>query len=63
MSPCSELIDGIDVLDDNGQVVGQSKAAAKSAITQVVFSRILMATPGMGTYFYSVFLDLPYTLA
>ncbi|XP_063692955.1 sideroflexin-1-like [Bolinopsis microptera] len=43
----SELIDGIDVLDDNGEVVGQSKAAARSAITQVVFSRILMATPGM----------------
>ena len=44
----SELIEGIDVLDENGEVVGQSKAAARSAITQVTLSRIIMATPGMG---------------
>ena len=44
----SELIEGIDVLDENGEVIGQSKAAARSAITQVVLSRVLMATPGMG---------------
>ncbi|KAL5263619.1 hypothetical protein ACHWQZ_G008849 [Mnemiopsis leidyi] len=43
----SELIEGIDVLNENGEVVGQSKAAARSAITQVVLSRVLMATPGM----------------
>jgi len=43
----NELMGGIDVTDENGNVVGQSKAAARSAITQVVFSRVTMATPGM----------------
>ncbi|KAL4231603.1 Sideroflexin-1 [Mactra antiquata] len=42
-----ELIDGIPVFDDNGNRIGDSKMAAKSAITQVVFSRIMMAMPGM----------------
>ena len=56
----SELIEGIDVLDENGEVVGQSKAAARSAITQVTLSRIIMATPGMGngSFFYTFFRDL-----
>ncbi|XP_052772545.1 sideroflexin-1-like [Mya arenaria] len=48
--PCMrsrELIDGIPVFDANGNRIGDSKRAAESAIAQVMFSRILMATPGM----------------
>mmetsp|Transcript_16311 Transcript_16311/g.21581 ORF Transcript_16311/g.21581 Transcript_16311/m.21581 type:complete len:339 (-) Transcript_16311:228-1244(-) len=51
--PCMrqrELIDGITVKTaegDEGKPIGLSKAAAKSAITQVVPSRVLMATPAM----------------
>lgn len=44
----SELFNGIDVLDEQGNVLGQSQAAAKSAISQVTMSRVIMATPGMG---------------
>ncbi|CAO4383887.1 unnamed protein product [Caenorhabditis nigoni] len=40
-----ELTDGIDILDENGQVIGQSPGVAKSAISQVVVSRVFMATP------------------
>ncbi|XP_076338430.1 sideroflexin-2-like isoform X1 [Tachypleus tridentatus] len=43
----SELTDGIAVFDDNGQRVTESKVAAAKAISQVVFSRIFMAAPGM----------------
>lgn len=45
-----ELISGIPVFDENGNRVGESKRAAASAISQVVVSRILMATPGMRKY-------------
>ncbi|KAK7111059.1 sideroflexin-1-like [Littorina saxatilis] len=48
--PCMrmrELTNGIPVFDENGNRIGDSKRAANSAITQVVVSRILMATPGM----------------
>lgn len=38
---------GIPIFDANGNRLGDSKNAAKSAIAQVVFSRIMMATPGM----------------
>jgi len=44
----SELLNGIDILDEEGNVVGQSSAAARSAIAQVTMSRVIMATPGMG---------------
>lgn len=42
-----ELFNGIPIFDQNGNRLGESTMAAKSAITQVVVSRILMATPGM----------------
>jgi len=43
----NELENGITITKENGEVVGSSEKAAKSAITQVVFSRIGMAVPGM----------------
>lgn len=43
----NEIENGITVTNENGVPVGTSKTAAKSAITQVVFSRIGMAVPGM----------------
>ncbi|XP_041370414.1 sideroflexin-1-like [Gigantopelta aegis] len=42
-----ELLNGIPVFDKNNNELGVSKRAAVSAITQVVISRIIMATPGM----------------
>lgn len=42
-----ELLEGIPVFDANGNKVGESKIAAKKAISLVVFSRICMAAPGM----------------
>lgn len=43
----NELIDGVNVCDSDGNVVGKSRVAAAKGISQVVFSRILMAAPGM----------------
>ena len=43
-----ELMEGIPVFTEDGERIGSSKTAAKKGITQVVFSRIIMATPGMG---------------
>ncbi|XP_046562775.1 sideroflexin-1-like isoform X1 [Haliotis rubra] len=48
--PCmrsKELMNGIPILDEDGNRVGTSTRAATSAITQVVISRVMMATPGM----------------
>ncbi|XP_071091213.1 sideroflexin-1-like [Haliotis cracherodii] len=48
--PCmrsKELMNGIPILDENGNRVGTSTRAATSAISQVVVSRVMMATPGM----------------
>ena len=36
------------IIDENGNVVGTSSTAAKWGITQVILSRIGMASPGMG---------------
>ena len=44
---CRELTYGIPVFTDDGERVGMSTKAAKKAITQVVVSRVFMATPGM----------------
>lgn len=43
----NELIEGVNVYDSNGNVIGKSRVAAAKGISQVVFSRILMAAPGM----------------
>lgn len=43
----NEIIEGIEVQDSNGQTIGKSRVAAAKGISQVVFSRILMAAPGM----------------
>jgi len=42
-----EINDGVPVSDENGNVLGKSSIAAKWGITQVVFSRVGMASPGM----------------
>ncbi|KAF8790677.1 Sideroflexin-1 like protein [Argiope bruennichi] len=47
MMRLKEIREGIPVVDKNGNRVGNSKTAAKWAITQVVLSRIGMAMPGM----------------
>lgn len=45
-----ELKEGIEIYDEDGNKIGQSKVAAKKAIQEVVFSRIAMASPGMSKY-------------
>lgn len=42
-----ELMNGIAVYSKDGEKVGESKKAARNAISQVVFSRIVMACPSM----------------
>ncbi len=42
-----ELKDGIPIVDEDGNKLGNSKIAAKWAIAQVILSRIGMAVPGM----------------
>ena len=41
-------MEGVPVETEAGQHLGNSPTAAKKGIAQVVFSRIVMATPGMG---------------
>lgn len=43
-----ELQHGIPITDENDNRLGESTKAAQQAISQVVVSRILMASPGMG---------------
>ena len=47
MMRSKELREGIAVVDADNNTVGHSKKAAKTAISQVVLSRIGMAVPGM----------------
>uniref|UniRef100_A0A3Q4H7J0 Sideroflexin-1 n=1 Tax=Neolamprologus brichardi TaxID=32507 RepID=A0A3Q4H7J0_NEOBR len=42
-----ELQHGIPIMDENDNRLGESSKAAQQAISQVVVSRILMASPGM----------------
>lgn len=42
-----ELKGGISVVDENDNKLGMSKITAKRAIGQVIFSRVVMAIPGM----------------
>lgn len=43
----NEIVNGITVCDENGNELVNSKLAAAKGISQVVFSRIFMAAPGM----------------
>ncbi|CAA9996875.1 unnamed protein product [Nesidiocoris tenuis] len=45
--PVSELAEGIKVIDENNNVIGQSKVAALEATISVVISRVIMAAPSM----------------
>lgn len=45
----NEIINGIEVQDENGRVVGRSRLAAIKGISQVITSRIAMCAPGMLT--------------
>ena len=49
-----EVTHGIPVFTKDGQRVGDSKPAAVQAITQVVMSRIFMATPGMREFLFMI---------
>uniref|UniRef100_A0A7N8YBC4 Sideroflexin 5b n=1 Tax=Mastacembelus armatus TaxID=205130 RepID=A0A7N8YBC4_9TELE len=41
----NELSEGIDVLDNNGKVVGSSKIAARHAIMETAFTRVVLPMP------------------
>ncbi|KAF7669593.1 hypothetical protein LDENG_00176810 [Lucifuga dentata] len=41
----NELSEGIDVLDNNGNVVGSSKVAARHAIMETAFTRVILPMP------------------
>lgn len=43
----SEIIDGIDVQDENENIIGKSRVAPVKGITQVIIARIAMCAPGM----------------
>lgn len=43
----NEFIEGVPVEDENGNKIGKSRLAAVKGISQVAFSRIFMAAPGM----------------
>uniref|UniRef100_A0A671RNF8 Sidoreflexin n=1 Tax=Sinocyclocheilus anshuiensis TaxID=1608454 RepID=A0A671RNF8_9TELE len=60
-----ELKHGIPVTDENDNRLGESSKAAQQAITQVVVSRILMASPGMGSFILnlSILLQFPWMSA
>uniref|UniRef100_A0A8C7Z1J7 Sideroflexin 5b n=1 Tax=Oryzias sinensis TaxID=183150 RepID=A0A8C7Z1J7_9TELE len=41
----NELSEGVDVLDDKGNVVGSSKIAARNAIMETAFTRVVLPMP------------------
>lgn len=43
----TEITEGIQLVNEKGENVAQSTKVGKSAIAQVVLSRVIMATPGM----------------
>lgn len=43
-----EIMNGVEVVDENDNVLGKSKKAAIQGISAVVASRCAMAAPGMG---------------
>ncbi|KAI8041231.1 hypothetical protein M5D96_005485 [Drosophila gunungcola] len=43
----NEILNGIEVKNEDGEIVGQSRLAAIKGIGEVVISRIAMAAPGM----------------
>jgi len=45
---------GIPVFTEDGERIGMSTRAATKAITQVVVSRVFMATPGMSKFCHIV---------
>ncbi|CAB3411404.1 unnamed protein product [Caenorhabditis bovis] len=47
MMRSNELVDGIELSDENGELVGRSRQMAMLSIAQVTLSRIAMATPYM----------------
>ncbi|CAH8560483.1 unnamed protein product [Schistosoma mattheei] len=52
--PCmrsAELTEGTPILDENGEKLGKSTVVGRRAVSQVVLSRILMASPGMKFWF------------
>ena len=51
-----ELQHGIMLETEEGQQVGQSKIAARSGISKVILSRVLMTAPGIQT---NLFVSLP----
>ena len=54
----TEIVEGIQLINKDGEKVGQSSTAGKTAIAQVVMSRIFMATPGMVTIYNNEFVIL-----
>lgn len=44
----TELRDGIDLHDEEGRKLGNSRKAAREAIASVTLSRVLMSSPSMG---------------
>lgn len=43
----TEILDGVDLIDDKGRILCQSRVAAGKGISQVILSRIIMCAPGM----------------
>ncbi|KAL6435196.1 hypothetical protein ACFW04_005343 [Cataglyphis niger] len=43
----NEIINGVDLIDEDGRKLTKSKLAAVKGITQVIISRIVMCAPGM----------------